>query len=292
MTISQPPTIALLGMGAIGTLLAFHWQACKPLCISRTGTSCQRTLIDLKQQPHALFVQPWQHEPLDWLVVTTKAADTLTALKPLEAQLPKVKRLLLLQNGMGQQQQVEDWLWQLSSAPELWAGISTEGAYRKDRHQVVYAGAGDTVIGRWNHQEGQATDDAPLPYVKQVDNIQQRVQAKLAINAVINPLTGLYRCRNGELVENRQYRKHLHSLADEVAQCCTQLGWQLPFNLKQRAIEVASATAANQSSTLQDMLNQRSTELAYINGFLWQQAQQHQIELPISEQLLRQLGEI
>ena len=290
--LTNSPSIAILGMGAIGTLLAFHWRQSPPLCISRNGEGCQRQLIDLQQQAHPLQLNNWQQQPLEWLVVTTKASDTLNALKPLQPRLQRIKRILLLQNGMGQQQQVSEWLAEQplsSKSPELWAGISTEGAYRQDQEKVIYAGAGETFIGCWYSQQ---QPDYPLPGVTQVSDIQQRIRAKLAINAVINPLTAIFRCRNGELVDNPQYRIELEKLAEETQKLFAKLGWPLPFDLKQRAAEVACATGNNQSSTLQDVLNQRPTELAYISGFLWQQARQQRLELPVTEQLLKQLKEI
>lgn len=296
MTQLSSSSIAIVGMGAIGTLLAYHWRELSPFCVSRNQNPCHRQLIITDQHQHTLDLPVWQanqhkQNPLEWLVVTTKASDTLTALKPLESAMASVKRILLLQNGMGQQQQIADWLQTLEKAPELWAGISTEGAYRRGDEQVFYAGHGETVIGRWIEHHNQASSNPVLPGVSEVNDIQQRIQAKLAINAVINPLTAVFRCRNGELVENPAYKQKLEQLAEETQNFFEAHDWQLPFILKQRAAEVAQATAANQSSTLQDILNQRPTELAYINGFLLRQAQQQQ-DLPLTRQLMQQLGEI
>tara|TARA_Y100000748_G_C15265218_1_gene398391 strand:- start:207 stop:587 length:381 start_codon:yes stop_codon:yes gene_type:complete len=117
-----------------------------------------------------------------------------------------------------------------------------------------------------------------------------RLRHKLAINAVINPLTALYRCRNGELVTNPDYRRHLQLLAAEIAGLYTFLNWSLPWNLLTQAEQVATATAANQSSTLQDVLQQRPTELPYINGYLLAQAEQHEYALPHCAELMTQLS--
>jgi len=285
------PSIAILGLGAIGTLLAFHWRNHSPFCISRNRDNCQRQITDLQQQSHQLQLEYWDHQSVDWLVVTTKASDTLAALKPLQTKLHVVKRVLLLQNGMGQQQEVADWLSQQPQSPELWAGISTEGAYRSNPEQVVYAGAGETVIGRWNSDQ-KKQPDSQLNNTQIVSDIRQRITAKLAINAVINPLTAIHRCRNGELVTNPEYHQQLQKLAVETQQFFQKQGWLLPFDLKQRAAEVATATGNNRSSTLQDVLNHQPTELAYINGYLWRLAQQQQYPLPITRQILEELGEI
>ena len=295
MTQFTKPSIAIVGMGAIGTLLAYHWRDLDPFCVNRDQTPCHRQLTTTNHRQHTLDLPAWpvnqhQQHPLEWLVITTKASDTLTALEPLKPAMISVKRILLLQNGMGQQQQVADWLGTQEQVPELWAGISTEGAYRRGDKEVVHAGHGETVIGCWFDHHKSTTTDVTPPAVNEVSDIQQRIRAKLAINAVINPLTAVLRCRNGELVERPAYREKLEQLAQETQTFVERCGWQLPFDLKHRAAEVAQATAANQSSTLQDVLNQRPTELAYINGFLLQQAQPG--DLPLTRQLMQQLGEI
>lgn len=279
--------IAILGLGAIGTLMAWHWREHVLYGITRDNSRCQRTLIDQQQTAHSLILPTWQYEAIDWLVITTKASATVDALQSVQDQLSQVQNILLLQNGMGQQQQVSDWLSQQQCSATLWAGISTEGAYRQNTEQVVYAGSGDTHIGLWQAQDHTASIPNGLTVV---DDIQQRIRAKLAINAVINPLTAVFRCRNGELVSYDEYRQALKELANEVQQCFEALQQPLNFDLTERSLAVAEATAANQSSTLQDVLHQRPTELDYINGYLIRQAQQLNIELPLNRRLLAQLS--
>lgn len=287
---SSPLTqrIAILGLGAIGTLMAWHWREHTLYGVTRDASTCHRTLIDQQQAAHQLTIPAWQHEAIGWLVITTKASATLEALQLLQKRLPQVQNILLLQNGMGQQQQVADWLSQQQCSATLWAGISTEGAYRQSVEQVVYAGSGDTHIGLWQAQLHTASMPNGLTVV---DDIQQRIRAKLAINAVINPLTAVFRCRNGELVSHDEYRQALEALASEVQQCFAALQQPLDFDLTERSLAVAKATAKNQSSTLQDVLHQRPTELDYINGYLLRQAQQLDIELPLNRRLLAQLSE-
>lgn len=287
----NPPaaSVTLLGMGAIGTLMAWHWRSQRLFCLSRSQQGCERRIQDQQGANHTLLLPHWDHAPTDWLVITTKAADTLNALRPLQPDLPRINNILLLQNGMGQQQQVAEWLSQFSQAPQLWVGISTEGAYRPSQQQVIWAGCGETCIGRWSEQ-GRIPAPA-LPNTRSVSDIHTRMRAKLAINAVINPMTAVLQCRNGELLSNADYSRQMTLLADEIQWLYQQLGWSLDFSLAQRAAEVAQATANNRSSSLQDVLNQRPTELNYITGFLLQQAQKHQLSLSHSEYWLQQLGE-
>lgn len=292
------PSIALLGLGAIGSLMAFHWRELSPYAIQRDGTEAQRTLIDQDTIAHTLTLPAWQGEALDWLVVCTKAADSLPALEALAPKLGVVQRILLIQNGMGQQQQVADWLVQQTHQPELWVGSSTEGAYRQDNTTVVYAGVGQTVIGPWSRSLlTNNVDDAfnphssepTLPHTQWVNNMPERLLHKLAVNAVINPLTAFYRCRNGELLNDAHRARHLQQLADEVATLYQCLSWSLPTPWLTHVENIARATANNRSSTLQDVLAQRPHELSYINGYLQSYARHHGIAMPIHDGLMAAL---
>ncbi|WP_430460008.1 ketopantoate reductase family protein [Thalassolituus sp. LLYu03] len=298
--------IGLLGLGAVGTLMAGYWRDLRPVALPRNpdplnpenrGTNNGEKRVHLQALDGSvseLVLPCWHGETLDWLVVTTKAADTLNALQNWRAQLPAVRRILLLQNGMGQQDQVADWLAQegLTDRCELWAGISTEGAYRTtsgdtdngSTERVVHAGSGATLAGRWLAGDN---DSAPLPPgIQYHADIRGPMREKLAINAVINPLTGLLRCANGELVSNPDYRQQLEALAQEVAGFYAAMGWPLNTPLTERAAAVASATAANRSSTLQDILAGRATELPWIGGYLLHCAQESGYSLPLTRQLL------
>lgn len=311
---SSSGSIGILGLGAIGTLMASHWRSLNLYAVGRSDDAFaqQTPLIRELLQPdgsiQTLELPRWRGEPLDWLLVTTKAADTLAALKPWQSQLAKVKRLLLLQNGMGQQAEVYDWLGQSSQTNtcELWLGISTEGAYRESTERIVYAGKGEILIGagfephrssRTFTKGSNAADEAKrpephplLPSCRQVADIWQPVREKLAINAVINPLTARFQCLNGELVSHSEYRQSMLALCDEIQSLYDQLNWRLSFELQERALAVAEATAANRSSSLQDRIAGRKTELDYICGYLLNQAEASSTRLPITETLLQELN--
>lgn len=281
-------SIGILGTGAIGSLMAYHWRQQQLFALPR-----QRHSTSISVLPQALGrplwhakLPYWQGQPLNWLVVCTKAADTLPALQAWQTQLSQVGNLLLIQNGMGQQQQVAEWLKQQGLALPLWAGMCTEGAFRQNS-TVVYAGVGKTLVGLWPSLPSSQPLPKPLEYSA---DISAALKQKLAINAVINPLTGLLKCRNGELLSNPLYREQLLALCAEISELYQALGWSLSQPLAEHAQQVAQATAQNKSSTLQDIEAGRNTELAYITGFLLEQAQAIGYSVPLSRELYRALS--
>lgn len=101
---------------------------------------------------------------------------------------------------------------------------------------------------------------------------------KLIINAVINPLTVVFDCLNGQLSEQPKFEQWMRLLLYEAAIIVRSLPevrddsdsrkrfW--PARLEEMVLHVASMTAENQSSMLQDIRARKETEINYINGYL------------------------
>lgn len=286
--------IVVAGVGALGTLMAWHCRSQTLFTHNRrqqtrfslqtsANTSDDTTTVD------TFSAKPWQGEVVDWLIVTTKAAATIDILSDLKDRLNNTSRILLLQNGMGQQAEASAWLAQNEINAELWVGSSTEGAYRADNGTVIYAGKGQTLAGRWQHSTEDREAQLP-PAMQLTTDIKQVLHEKLAINAIINPLTAHHGCRNGELLASEEKRRDFKALSAEVASLFHNLNWKTGFDITQQATKVAEATAQNQSSTLQDVLHQRPTELPYICGYLLKHAQQHGLSAPLTEQLYQSIS--
>lgn len=281
--------IVVLGTGALGTLIAWHCRSQTLLTLNRNQQERFLLLEPGASSPTTFTSTSWQGSPVDWLIVTTKAASALTALQGIASQLSAVKNLLLLQNGMGQQSEIAQWLETQHSTTKLWVGSSTEGAYRAVEGHIVHAGKGHTVIGPWRPQQAASQIKLP-PSMTFSPDIHKVLREKLAINAIINPLTAYYRCYNGELLSNATYRLHFDKLSAEVEHLFRQLNWNTDFPIRQQAEQVALATAQNRSSTFQDVLLQRPTELPYICGYLIKQAEQHGLAAPITNELFASLS--
>ena len=286
--------IVIAGVGALGTLMAWH---CRFETLF-THNRRQQTEFSLQTSASASDISPqvdtfsaplWRGENIDWLIITTKAAATLEILSDLKDHLKNTSRILLLQNGMGQQEDASAWLERNGINTELWVASSTEGAYTANDGTVIYAGKGQTLAGRWKPSGETAKAQLP-PAMKLTNDIKQVLHEKLAINAIINPLTAHYRCRNGELLTSSEKRSDFNALSSEVATLFNQLNWKTGFDIQQQAEKVAAATAQNQSSTFQDVLHQRRTELPYICGYLLQNAKQNGLNAPLTESLYQSIS--
>ncbi|KAK6354924.1 hypothetical protein TWF696_004053 [Orbilia brochopaga] len=101
---------------------------------------------------------------------------------------------------------------------------------------------------------------------------------KLAVNAVINPLSVMFNCYNGQLLYNyhisRMMRLTLFEISKVIAAMPELDGIPSreirfsPERLERVVIGIAKRTAVNISSMLQDVRAGKPTEVEYINGYV------------------------
>lgn len=282
MSATRSDSVYILGIGSIGLMLAAHLSQAMPVVlVSRPGTERKELSFCLREGEEARTVVLPQC-PADSLtasvgrmIVCTKAQDALGAVEAVAPCLHSDSKLLLMQNGMGSQEAIADAYPELS----IYAASSTEGAYRETADVVVHAGRGLTRIGRMS---GAAFDWITLfrsagLEAETAEPIDQYLADKLRINCLINPLTVLHNCRNGALLEIPAARSRMEKLGVEADVVLAAAGFNFDEAAFTVALRVATATANNRSSMLQDARAGRGLELAYMNGYLLQLARRHGI---------------
>jgi 2-dehydropantoate 2-reductase len=202
--------------------------------------------------------------------------------------------VVLLQNGLGPQQEAVKLFPELS----FWAATTTDGAYLSAPYHVVRAGHGDTLIGAISLKAQQSLENIiPNPCgdlkIAMSANIEHKLWCKLAINAAINPLTALNNCKNGMLVSDSVLSKKMQQICEEVEKIAIACGQHL-FDkpLYEMATLIANTTAENYSSMLQDIRQNRPTEIEQITGFLCLQADKFGCHAPENLMLLQQIKQL
>lgn len=217
----------------------------------------------------------------DLLLVTLKAWQVSTAVKNLAHTLPAASPILLIHNGMGT-------IDELKGVQQPLLQGSTTQAARRDGNVIVHVANGMTHIGPAKDYPQDYSDLADtlqsvLPDVAWHNNIRPATWSKLAVNCVINPLTALKECRNGDL---RDYPQEVEVICREVAAVMEREGIHTsPENLLFYVHQVIESTAENISSMLQDIRAQRRTEIDYITGFLLKRARAHGLAVPENARL-------
>jgi 2-dehydropantoate 2-reductase len=125
---------------------------------------------------------------------------------------------------------------------------------------------------------------------------------KLVVNAMINPLTVVFNCRNGELFNREPIMQVMRQLLREASQVIQSLPEvknnptsKLRFseqNLESTVLDVAKKTAKNTSSMLQDVRAGRDTEIDYINGYVVKRGKLAGIDCTNNEKLVGMVKEV
>jgi 2-dehydropantoate 2-reductase len=289
------PSWTLLGCGALGGVFAAlltqsgqptqvllrerHRATLHPV-IDFTGLDGQHGLISIARGFLA------DTPPIRRLLVMTKADQVIPALQPLIGKLDKRVPIVLLHNGMGVAERVAE----LFADNPIIAGVTSHGALQQGHFVFRHTGRGETWLGPINEQGRQFAHLADrlaqaLGQAGWDEQILARQWHKLAINCAINPLTALYRIKNGELTGPR-FADTLQQICIEVADVMNAEGIATTHEeLARRVQSVAGLTADNYSSMQQDLEQGKETEIEAITGFLLAKARLHGIMVPVNQGL-------
>lgn len=222
-------------------------------------------------------------QPIDYLVVPLKAYDILPAIQQIKPYLHANTVVILCHNGMGTIEEVQH---ELGATQPLLFATTTHGAWRKGRQHLVHSGLGETKIG-WVSTGSVQTYNGLKHTLNQIltpvswhDDISKVLWQKLAINCVINPLTAIHQCQNGELAK-AAFNQQITHLCEEICAVANACG--LPFTVSEltdNSYRVIKGTANNFSSMNRDVAAHRLTEIDYITGFLLTQAKKAGIAVP------------
>lgn len=277
--------VTIIGCGAIGQLWAHHL----------TQAGCSITLVGRRERSNASFVLHTldgnvvthrfnylnQQVPVksDLVIVTTKAYQVASALSPYLAALGDCP-IVLMHNGLGSVEQLPD-----STSHQLFLATTSQAALLTHA-ELRHTGPGPTMIGSYDtarydkaKQIANLLDSALAP-VTAIEDIQSALWNKLAINCVINPLTALHNCCNGDIAKP-QYAISRQQVIAEVIRVAQVKGLALTTESVTTTVDlVIKNTAKNFSSMHQDLLHQRKTEIDYINGYVASQGQLLNVDTP------------
>ena len=313
----------IVGGGAIGSLVAAGAQ--------KHGVPYQQYPRNVKHCPSSavwlngeiVTLQPACSMPSvlqadDVVVLPLKVYQLSQALHFWLPYLVNQPTVVLLHNGMGGAEIANDIL-----GPDypLLLATTSHGALKKETENgsviVEYTGKGETQIGALDVQAfgcsnktssiltsklcsklpsklGSAISliSEALPPTHYCDDIQKALWSKLAVNAVINPLTAINNIQNKHILDS-QFDKQRQAICSEFTATANAYGFSFcEKQVHERVMAVAKATGENYSSMHQDIVNKRPSEIGAINGYLVERAKQKGIATPINTLLTQQIKEI
>lgn len=235
--------------------------------------------------PVDLVDAAWAGGLFDFALVLVKAWQTREAADRLEPYLASDGLALTLQNGLGNLEVLIDRLGKNRAA----VGVTTLGARLKSPGVVQVTGKGPIILGE---HPGMAPlvrllERAGLA-VHLTTDIAGLLWRKLVINAGINPLTAILQVKNGHLVMDQSAADLMRRAAGEAHAVASAAGIETGLDDPgEAAANVASQTAENFSSMLQDVRAGRPTEIEAITGEVVAKADEVGIDAPVNRTLLQ-----
>jgi len=277
--------ITILGAGSMGCLWAAHLSSLHTTqFVSTRNTTITEKEFSLTSLHHnsthkyTIPIKTFKQitQPIKLLLVCTKSYDTYPALIELKTKISRETTIVLFQNGLGSQFEI------INEFPDnaILSAVTTEGVNSQLNGRIIHAGIGSTNIGIQNKpnkyaQSSQYLLDNCFNYlgksklvVEIQDNIWKFLWRKLAVNCAINPFTAIIDCPNGEIKQHDFFKLKWPSLKKELANLLTLENHPITEEeLEHIVFNVIKSSRNNISSMLQDIRNNKKTEINDINGF-------------------------
>src|SRR6266436_6327573 len=221
------------------------------------------------------------------ILFCVKTTDTVETVRALAKVLAKEAVIVSLQNGVDNAEQIEaaSGLKALPAAVYVAASVPAPGT-------VKHVGRGDLVLGPQNEiteRVAAVFNRAKIP-CRISENLIAELWTKLVWNCALNALSALGKVTYGEILASADAKQLVETTVYEVLVVAKASGIQ-PAGLEDPratligAYKVAESMAATRSSTAQDMMRNKKTEIDSLNGFIVRRARELNIAVPINHAL-------
>ncbi|WP_165767890.1 2-dehydropantoate 2-reductase [Virgibacillus indicus] len=261
--------IGVIGGGSVGLLLSGYLSLQHTVTLYVRRSEQKSTInsggIEFTHSTKSIPIKSLligEQKKEDCIIICVKQTDIASALRVLE-QVNEDTSVIFLQNGMGHVKYLK------GMKHPVYLGTIEHGALRMDDRTVRHSGKGNIKLSAYNQDMlscsklSKKLHQEYFPVIA-TEHWSKLLAEKLVINAVINPLTALFDCKNGELLNNTFILK----LAREL---CRETSLVLGLNGEEqweRVKKVAENTAENRSSMCTDLKENRKTEIEAITGYL------------------------
>lgn len=289
--------IVIFGAGAIGSLLG-------------ALLSKQHDVVLIGRQPHVdtirskgLTVQGHTRfqgqitaknslddvaKDVDLLLLTVKSYDTLAAMKQARSILSDQTIVLTFQNGLNNIEKIQS----VVPKQQILAGVTTHGVVFHEPGVIHHTGVGRTLIGEFDGSETkrlkeiqQMFNDVGFP-VELSKNIIEDIWVKAIINSSINPLTAIFKCKNGYLKENPVLFHLMSSICEESVAVAASVGYHFSkTEMVKKTMQVILETSDNFSSMLQSVKRGSRTEIDSINEIIVTLGEKNNVPVILNESL-------
>jgi 2-dehydropantoate 2-reductase len=228
----------------------------------------------------------------DLVLFSVKTPDTEDAARQLAHYVRSDALVVSLQNGVDnvERMRVAGVLDSIAAVVYVASSMPAPG-------RVKHGGRGDLLIGDLPGRS-RPPRDADLTRVSEwfgaagvpcrvSPNIEADLWTKLITNAALNAISAVAHATYGEAAANADVRDLIRQLVNECVAVARADGVVLPaLDYVQMVLDFAHAIGAIYSSTAQDLLRRRRTEIDALNGFVVRRGTELGVPTPVNQTLL------
>ncbi len=223
---------------------------------------------------------------IDLLILSVKSYDTDIALEVIKKFINKDTIFLTIQNGLDNIDKIKKKI----DYNQIICGVTTHGAIFVKPGFIRHTGIGETFLGELNGSNTNRIEEIVRLFndsginTKYSNNIMKEIWIKAIINSCINPLTTIFKCKNGYLLINPILLNILQFICKESVNIAISDGLDINFHdILNKTLEVINNTADNYSSMLQSYEKYKKTEINSINGRLIETGKKRNIDTILNE---------
>jgi len=233
-------------------------------------------------------------KPFDFILVCTKSYDSAAAAQDISKHkklFGKDTKIILCQNGWGN---AEIFVRYFEKAKIYNARVITGFTRRKPNEVEITVHADAIHIGSLFGGElscvqllCEAITRGGIP-CEATPAIEKDLWAKMLYNCALNPLGAILDVPYGKLAKNKYSKKLMDAISDEVFVVMSAAGYKTHWQsaagfLKVFYNKLVPDTALHKSSTLQDILAGKKTEIEALTGAVIRLAEKHRISVPYNQ---------
>ena len=233
----------------------------------------------------------------DFLFLTCKAYDIKNTMEQYKRLIKRSKRLIILQNGIGNEESIINYCSKL----KIIRALTANGALLNGPGKVIHTGEGITKVGYpflkdlYMNKEESEKAEIELKILRDLlnsasletliaEDIMKECWEKAFINIGINAIGALTHLPNGKLLEFESLRQLMGEVINEAVRVALMKNIKLyEKDYVSLTFEVARKTKENKNSMLQDILNKKITEIDYLNGKICKFGQELGVEVPLNK---------
>jgi 2-dehydropantoate 2-reductase len=221
------------------------------------------------------------------VLVCVKTIDTVSIARALKPHISPDAIVLSMQNGVDNAERMctAAGVDALSSVVYVAASVPEAG-------HIKHVGRGDLVLGppdARTERVAKLFEAAGVP-CRITENIQGELWVKLIWNCALNAISALGRAKYGQISASEDARKVVQNVVQEVFAVARAANIQLPGLENAEAafggaMKIASQMSGALSSTGQDLLRGKRTEIDSLNGYIARRGAELGVPTPVNHAL-------